>query len=108
MVGYGTSLQTISKKKIDLEFEFCLLSSILIWIVISLFTHFFFSHNFFHNGIILALDLILFLIKIKKNINLLKSYLNFILIIFGILILGLLISKSHDDFSYYHSDAQKV
>ena len=102
LVGYGTSLQTISKKKIDLEFEFCLLSSILIWIVISLFTHFFFSHNFFHNGIILALGLILFLIKIKKNINLLKSYLNFILIIFGILILGLLISKSHDDFSYYH------
>ena len=63
---------------------------------------FFFSHNFFHNGIILALGLILFFSKYKKKYNSLKSYLNFILIIFGILILGLLISKSHDDFSYYH------
>ena len=31
-----------------------------------------------------------------------KSYFNLILIIFGILIFGLLISKSHDDFAYYH------
>ena len=67
LVGYSVFFQNISKKKIDLEFEFCLLSSIFIWIIISLFTHFFFSHNFFHNGIILALGLIFFLVNIKKN-----------------------------------------
>ena len=102
LVGYGVFFQNISKKKIDLEFEFCLLSSIFIWIIISLFTHFFFSHNFFHNGIILALGLIFFFVNIKKKFYSLKSHFNLTLIIFGILILGLLISKSHDDFSYYH------
>ena len=102
LVGYGVFFQNLSKKKIDLEFEFCLLSSIFIWIIISLFTHFFFSHNFFHNGIILALGLIFFLVNIKKKFYSLKSHFNLTLIIFGILILGLLISKSHDDFSYYH------
>ena len=78
------------------------MSSIFIWIIISLFTHFFFSHNFFHNGIILALGLIFFFVNIKKKFYSLKSHFNLTLIIFGILILGLLISKSHDDFSYYH------
>jgi len=102
LVGYGVFFQNLSKKKIDLEFEFCLLSSIFIWIIISLFTHFFFSHNFFHNGIILALGLIFFLVNIKKKFYSLKSHFDLTLIIFGILILGLLISKSHDDFSYYH------
>ncbi len=102
LIGYGLAFQNYTNKKLNIEFEFVLLGAILFWILISYFTHFFLNHGYIHNGLIILFGLILFLIeKIKKkNIN--KNYQIYIIIIFIILIFGLLASKTHDDFPYYH------
>ena len=102
IIGYGSILNRILNKKISLEFEFNLLGSILFLITLSFLTHFFFNHDYFHNGIILILGLILFIYTFVKNKKLTRSYSKYYLFTFGILIFGLMISKSHDDFSYYH------
>ena len=102
LIGYSLAFKSFFKKKTDLEFEFCLLGAIFFWIVISLFTHFFISHNLIHNGVILILGIISFIIMFNKNKKLIINYYTFILIIFVILIFGLLAAKTHDDFPYYH------
>ena len=102
IIGYGLILQKLFIKKINLEFEFVLLGTILFLIVISFFSHFFTSHNYFHNTIILIVGLIFFLISTIKNKTLFNEYLKYLLFIFIILIFGLLAAKMHDDFSYYH------
>ena len=69
--------------------------------LISSFTHLVFPHNFAHNSIIILLGLILFFKFLsKKNFE----YQEFKLIIFFFicLFLGFLISKTNEDFSYYH------
>ena len=102
LLGYGLVFQSILNKRLNLEFEFSLLGVILFWIVISFFTHFFLSHGYLHNIIILIFGIILFLIKIINKNKLINTYSKFLFLIFGILIFGLLASKTHDDFSYYH------
>ena len=102
LIGYGSVLQKILNKKLELEFEFNLLGSILFLIVLSFSTHFFFSHNYLHNGIVIILGFIFFLITIIKNKRLLNKYSKYFILIFSVLIFGLMISKTHDDFSYYH------
>ena len=67
-----------------------------------IFSHFFTSHNYFHNTIILIVGLIFFLISTIKNKTLFNEYLKYLLLIFIILIFGLLAEKMHDDFFYYH------
>ena len=65
----------------------------------SLFTSFFFKHNFYHNIIVHLIGVFYFFYFP------LKKYQNFIEIIIYIsifLIPILLISKTHDDFSFYH------
>tara|TARA_B100000963_G_scaffold351739_1_gene363787 strand:- start:5114 stop:6787 length:1674 start_codon:yes stop_codon:yes gene_type:complete len=102
LIGYGLAFQNYINKKLSIEFEFVLLGSALFWVLISYFTHFFLSHNYLHNEIIILFGLILLLIQKKKNKNLIKNYQTYIFIIFTILIFGLLASKTHDDFPYYH------
>ena len=102
IIGYGLILQKVFIKNINLEFEFVLLGTILFLIVISFFSHFFTSHNYFHNTIILIVGLIFFLISTIKNKILINKYLKYLFFIFVILIFGLLAAKMHDDFFYYH------
>ena len=69
--------------------------------LISSFTHLVFPHNFIHNSIIILLGLILFFKFLgRKNFE----YQEFKLIIFFFicLLLGFLISKTNEDFPYYH------
>ena len=64
-------------------------------------SHLFYPHSLIHNSIIIALGCIAFILKIKKFNFIKKDF----LILFGIFFLlfsGLLMSKNHDDFSYYH------
>ena len=66
---------------------------------ISYLTHFFSAHNYTHNLILLFLGLTLFIFFLKKNnFQLSKNY----YLIFLLLIIGIFIAKSHDDFGYYH------
>ncbi len=102
VIGYGSVLHKVLNKRLNLEFEYNFLGAILFLIVLSFFTHFFFSHNYFHNGIIIIFGLTFFLITIIQNKGLLNKYSKYFLLIFSILLFGLMISKTHDDFSYYH------
>ena len=63
LIGYALTFQSYTNKKINIEFEYALLGAILFWILISYFTHFFFSHSYFHNATIILLGISLFLIE---------------------------------------------
>ena len=65
---------------------------------ISYISHIFFPHNYLHNSIVLVFGLILFWINFYNKIFFPKiNYLLFLL-----LILGIFLAKTHDDFPYYH------
>tara|TARA_B100000902_G_scaffold385012_1_gene425861 strand:- start:3904 stop:5487 length:1584 start_codon:yes stop_codon:yes gene_type:complete len=66
---------------------------------ISLITSLFLSHNFIHNILLHLVGVLSFtFLRIKNK----KNYLKIILTISFLIISALLISKTHDDFSYYH------
>ena len=102
LIGYALAFQSYTNKKINLEFEYALLGAILFWILISYFTHFFLSHNYIHNVTIILLGIGFFVIEKYRKNNILSNYQIYIIVIFIILIFGLLVSKTHDDFPYYH------
>lgn len=66
---------------------------------ISIFSSLFFSHNFIHNLVIHIGGIIYFITFKAKNKN---NYLKLIFYISLILLSALFISKTHDDFSFYH------
>ena len=69
--------------------------------LISSFTHLVLPHNFVHNSIIIFLGLILFFkFSSRKNFEIYEFKL--IVFFFTCLLLGFLISKTNEDFSYYH------
>ena len=67
--------------------------------LISLISSIFVSHNFFHNIIVLIFGIFIFF---RKPINNKKKFLKIIFLISLFVFSALLISKTHDDFSYYH------
>ena len=68
-------------------------------ICISLVTSLLFPHNFTHNILIHFFGILSFILfKIKNK----KKYLKIIFVISIFTISALIISKTHDDFSYYH------
>lgn len=69
--------------------------------LISSFTHLVFPHNFIHNSIIILLGLILFF-KFLSRKNFENQEFKLIVFFFTFLLLGFLISKTNEDFSYYH------
>ena len=103
VIGYGILFQNLCLQKLD-----SLNNSKSIYLgfyglffitLISLITSLFIPHNFFHNILIHSLGII-FLIFIKVRDK--KNYLKFISLISVLLFSALLISKGHDDLSYYH------
>jgi hypothetical protein len=102
VLGYGLLFQNVFKKTIDLNFEYSFLGALFFLIFLSYATHFFISHNYFHNLIIFILGLIFFLIFFFKKKKILTQYSKIIFSIFGILIVAFLTAKTHDDFPYYH------
>ncbi|MBK57201.1 MAG: hypothetical protein CMC84_07960 [Flavobacteriaceae bacterium] len=102
VIGYGLLLQNILKNITYIEFEYNLLGSLLFLILLSFLTHFFFNHGYVHNMIILILGIILFVFNFFKEKKFFKKYLNYICLIFGILLVAFLTAKTHDDFPYYH------
>ena len=102
VLGYGLFFQKILRNSIDIEFEYNLLGSLFFLTSLSYFTHFFFKHGYIHNTIIIMIGIISFLFHSFQNKRLLKRYLKYISLIFGILVFTLLAAKTHDDFPYYH------
>ncbi len=103
VLGYGLLFQTISfgsirnlnsQKSIYIGFY-----GLFLITLISLITSLLVPHNFIHN-ILLHLLGILFFIFLKAENK--KQYLKIIFLISFFIISALLISKTHDDFPYYH------
>jgi len=102
VVGYGLLFQNVLRNITHIEFEYNLLGSLLFLILLSFITHFFFNHGYIHNIVILTIGIISFIFFFFKKKKIFKKYLHYICLIFGILIIAFLATKTHDDFSYYH------
>ena len=68
--------------------------------LISIFTSFFFAHDYLHNIILHSIGILGFLTSIK---NLRKFFeIKYLWLLIVILWLGIYVYKNHDDFPYYH------
>ena len=102
ILGYGYFSKVLFFKNYTTNQEYLIylgFYGLVLITLISLITSLFVSHNYYHNIILHIIGLILF---VKSPIIKQKKFLKNIIIISVILFSILLISKSHDDFSYYH------
>ena len=66
---------------------------------ISYLTHLFYPHNFVHNSVLITGGILFFSLSfINKKIEINKSSYTILIL----LLIGVFIAKSHDDFPYYH------
>ena len=101
-LGYGLYFQRI----IDIpNNKKCLGYSGLIGVffltIYSYLSNFFYAHSIYHNLIILFVGLIFFYLSYIKRLFS-KTEIKFLVILFSIIFISFLISKTHDDFPYYH------
>ena len=103
IIGYGILFQKLCfgsiKDMNDQKVVYTGFYGLFLLTFISLITSFFLSHNFTHNILLHSIGIFLFIFLEVKNK---KNYLQIILLISLIIFSALLISKTHDDFSYYH------
>jgi len=99
-LGFGSFFsKLLLNKNYEEDYGYFGLTGLFFLIIFSYFSHFFLPHNYIHNLIIIFIGLLLFfyfLYKKKKKFN------HNLTIIFFILFIGLILFKTHDDFSYYH------
>ena len=100
IIGYGKLFLVFTKSEYNIGYQG--LVGILFLIVISYITNFFSVHNYIHNTIVIGIGLINFLISLNSNFRKSAKDLKTVLLIFGILFIGLLMYKNHDDFFTYH------
>ena len=103
VIGYGILFQKLCfgsiKDMNDQKVVYTGFYGLFLLTFISLITSFFLAHNFTHNILLHSIGIFLFIFLEVKNK---KNYLQIILLISLIIFSALLISKTHDDFSYYH------
>ena len=102
VIGYGLFFFSSTKNQLNVEFEFSLLAGLFFLILLSFLTHFFTPHGFYHNLIIAFFGIIFFFFFSLKEKRIIRNYYFYLLLIFGILFIGFLTIKPHDDFPYYH------
>ena len=104
VLGYGYLVVNFSKKKYILtELGYVGLVGILFLIIISYISHFFVPHNYIFNSLILIIGLFLFIFEILKGKKIIeKKNIKLLILVFILLFLGIMMHKTHDDFSYYH------
>ena len=102
VLGYGSITRILIFKNYKNNIDFSVyigFYGLLLITLISFITSLFVPHNYFHNIILNIVGLIFFIfIPMNKKF----FYLKYIVIISFIIFSLLLISKTHDDFSYYH------
>ena len=102
VISYGKIFEKLFLNNISFDSDRSVYTGfygLMVLTIISLFTSYFVPHNFYHNIAIHGFGFLYFLINIFKKD---KKYLKYIIIISLFSISALLISKTHDDFSYYH------
>ena len=102
VIGYGLFFFSSTKNQLNVEFEFSLLAGLFFLILLSFLTHFFTPHGFYHNLVIAFFGIIFFFFFSLKEKKIIRNYYFYLLLIFGILFIGFLTIKPHDDFPYYH------
>ena len=102
VLAYGSLFEKIFIKKVDLKEDISIYTGfygLMFLTLISLFTSYFVKHDFYHNIILHGVGFFYFFFSaFNKN----KTYYKYIFYISIFFISVLLISKTHDDFSYYH------
>lgn len=98
-IGYGLiATRLLQFEKYNLNYGIIGILGLFCLSIISSCTHLFFSHNYVHNLLIIFSGLIS-LIFLNKKIFKESKY---ILIIFILLFVSILMSKTNEDFGYYH------
>ena len=102
VVGYGLILDKfIGKKNISQNFGYLGFLGLFFLTLYSYVSHLLFVHSQIHNFFIIIIGIIFFILNFKKKYQK-KKDLILLLSTFILLFSGLLITKNHDDFSYYH------
>ena len=103
VVGYGLILSKyFFKEKENYNFGYLGIYGLIILILYSYIINFAFSPSLAHNIILFSLGFANFIFFIKEKFNKINIELKKFFLIFLILFIAILISKTHDDFSYYH------
>jgi len=98
-IGYGIILSKILKfENFNYNVGIVGILGLFLLSVISSFTHLFLAHNYIHN--ILLIFIGIFGLSLLKKIILEES--KIVIIIFSLLFISILISKTNEDFGYYH------
>ena len=98
--GYGKLFESIFfKKKNHVTIGLKGFFGLFLLSIISYFTHIFTPHGYLHNSFFFIIGVSTFIFYLKKD--LIKINRNHY-IIFSLLLVGIFLAKSHDDFSYYH------
>ncbi len=98
-LGFGFLATSFFFNKKNIDIGFIGLTGIFVLIFYSYLSHFFYSHNQFHNLLLLLVGLYFFIIYFNKiSFFEIKILISFQVILF----ISILIYKPHDDFSYYH------
>ena len=102
IVGYGyISSKVLNIYTIPKDLMFFGFLGIISLTFISYFTNLFVSHNFTHNLLLTIFGISGFLFALRKKNICTKSLIKLIFLAIFLIILSLL-SKTHDDFSWYH------
>ena len=100
-IGTGYLVCHLTKiKRTNYNFGYLGLIGVFVLIIFSYTSHYFLSHNYIHNILLLFVGLISFIFFINKDKS--KKDLTKLNILFLILFISFLIYKTHDDFPYYH------
>ena len=102
-IGYGLYFIKVVNFKIK-QFNLGLVGifGLFFLSIISSYTHIFFPHNYLHNILIIILGLFFTFFFIKKSNLKIFIELKYILIIFSLIFICLIMSKTNEDFPYYH------
>ncbi len=95
--GYGFCFNRLLAIKYEDNIGIIVILGLIFLTLISYVTIFFIPHNYLLNLVIFFIGFIFFL----KNFRIIKN-LRFVFFITTILFIGLLVSKTHDDFAFYH------
>ena len=100
-IGYGYIFsKIIGKEVLQNNLGYIGLFGFFFISLTSIFTSFFFAHNYLHNIILHFVGLIASLLFFYNSIKL--NELKYLLILTCVLFIGLYVYKNHDDFPYYH------
>ena len=100
-IGYGFIFSRISNKEmLSINIGYIGIIGFFFLSLISIFTSFFFAHNYLHNIILHSFGMIGFLNFIYNSKKFLE--LKYLWLLIVVLWLGIYVYKNHDDFPYYH------